>query len=102
MGSTFKDRDEHRGIPAPHLGLDHYEKSKVEERATGCDRGPTFDANSTDDRGEFHEQPQQPVDVNRLARESVENGTEGIDREKRPEEVKKAVKDLDDGLAVKH
>lgn len=44
MENTAKPRDQHRGQPAPHLGLDHYEKSRVERRAGDESGNPTLDA----------------------------------------------------------
>jgi hypothetical protein len=96
MAETFKDRDEHRGNPAPHLGQDHHEKSKIEARA-GRDRGPEFVSSGDPD---YNEQPQQPADVTRRAQSDIEAGSE-TGREKRPEELEEAVEDLDNGLAVK-
>jgi hypothetical protein len=97
MAETFKDRGEHRGKPAPHLGQDHYEKSRT-EAAAGGDRGPTFA--SGDEAGGYHEQPQQPADATYRAQKTIEQGSEP-NRDKRPKALEEAVEDLDDGLSVK-
>ena len=96
MAETFKDRDEHRGIPAPHLGQNHHEKSRIEARASR-DSGPEFASPSNPD---YHEQPQQPADVTHRAQRDIEAGSD-TNRDKRPEELEEAVEDLDNGLAVK-
>ncbi|MDB5525031.1 MAG: hypothetical protein JWM58_2794 [Rhizobium sp.] len=97
MTETFKDRDEHRGNPAPHLGQDHYEKSKVESRAAGRDSGPTF---TPENKPEYREQPQQPADATYRAQRDIEAGSTRH-RDKRPDEIEEAVEDLDNGLAIK-
>jgi len=97
MAETYKDRDEHRGKPAPHLGQDHSEKSRI-EIAAGEDKGPTFTPANT--AGDYREQPQQPVDVTYRAQQAIEKGSES-NPDKRPQALEEAVADLDDGLAVK-
>jgi hypothetical protein len=97
MAETFKGRDDHRGKPAPHLGQDHYEKSRIEAVA-GHDDGPTFAA--SDGSGDYHEQPQQPADVTYRAQRDIEKGSEP-NRGKRAKALEEAVEDLDDGLSVK-
>lgn len=58
MTETFKQRDEHAGPRAVHLGQDHIEKSRI-EAAVPEDRGPVFHS----DGSGFHALPQQPADV---------------------------------------
>jgi hypothetical protein len=96
MAETFKERAAHRGKPAPHIGQDHYEKSRVEVTA-GPDDGPTFA--DSDHAGDDHEQVQQPADVTYRAQQAIEKGSQSP--EKRPKALEEAVEDLDDGLAVK-
>ncbi len=97
MAETFKERSEHRGHSAPHLGQDHCEKSAT-EGAGRRDDGPTFP--SEDKRDDYHEQPQQPADVTFRAQREIEKGSEPT-RGRPPKALEEAVKDLDDGLAVK-
>lgn len=97
MAETFKDRAEHRGQPAPHLGQDHFEKSGI-EIAAGSDDGPAFARG--DKPGNYHEQPQQPADVTYQAQQAIEQGSQP-NRSTRPKALEQAVEDLDDGLAVK-
>jgi len=100
MAITYKERDEHRGNPAPHLGQDHFEKSKVVNAAARKDKGP-----STEDAA-FGDHKQQPADANQRAQRSIETGTGDIRQEKRTEELEteeleEAVDDLDDSAVVK-
>jgi hypothetical protein len=97
MAETFKERSEHRGKPAPHLGQDHYEKSRIEAAASRNDV-PTFASEGK--VGDSHEQPQQPADVTHQAQQAIEKGSES-NRNRRTEALEKAVKDLDNGLAIK-
>lgn len=97
MTPPSRQRDEHRGNPAPHLGQDHFEKSRIEGGAVGRDAGPTF-APTPDDRN--HDSVGQPGDANQLARDSIEKSSPA-DRSNRAEELQEAVEDLDDGPAVK-
>jgi hypothetical protein len=97
MAETFKDRDEHRGKPAPHLGQDHYEKSRT-EAAAGGDTGPAPESGGK--AADHREQPEQPADVTYRAQRAIEKGSES-DPDKRPKALEEAVEDLDDGLSVK-
>jgi hypothetical protein len=60
MAKTFKAREEHRGQPVPHLGQDHYEKSRIEAAASGDD-GPSFE--SDEEAVVRQRPPQQPADL---------------------------------------
>ena len=95
MTETFKNRDDHRGNPAPHLGQDHYEKSRI-EAAAGPDTGPTFVAGS---KAHYHEQQQQPADVTFRAQRDIEKGS-GAYREQRSGALQEAVEELDNRRAV--
>jgi hypothetical protein len=96
MAETFKDRDEHRGNPAPHLGQDHHEKSQIKAHAGRDEESQSAQSGDPD----YHEQQQQPADVTRRAQHDIEAGSV-TNRDKRPEELEDAVEDLDNGLAVK-
>jgi hypothetical protein len=55
---------------------------------------------SEDKPDDYHEQPQQPADVTYRAQRAIEKGSEPSGS-RPPKALEEAVKDLDDGLAVK-